>query len=115
MYKEPETIEVNQIADVICREFKNKESITCYLSSNAATPTASIEALTQSIRSRTPALPFIKMVHLLLQGPVPYLDHFPMTGHILSQILLHHESAALVYHQAYETRFVNSHGGGSIF
>jgi acyl-CoA hydrolase len=74
MYKEPEIIEANQIADVISREFKNKESITCYLGSNAATPTASIEALTESIRSRTPSLPFIKMVHLLLRGPVPYLE-----------------------------------------
>jgi len=74
MVKEPETIQVNQIADVISGEFKGKETITCYLSSNAATPTASIEALTQSIRSGTPSLPFIKMVHLLLQGPVPYLE-----------------------------------------
>lgn len=74
MNKEPETIHANQIADLISREFKKKESITCYLGSNAATPTTSIEALTQSIRSGTPSLPFIKMVHLLLQGPVPYLE-----------------------------------------
>ncbi len=74
MNKEPETIQADQIAEVICAEFRNRDAITCYLSSNAATPTASIEALTQSIRSGTPSLPFIKMVHLLLQGPVPYLE-----------------------------------------
>jgi acyl-CoA hydrolase len=74
MNKEPEIIQASQIADVISGEFKNKETITCYLSSNAATPTTSIEALTQSILSGTPSLPFIKMVHLLLQGPVPYLE-----------------------------------------
>ena len=74
MNKEPETIQASQVADVISAEFKNRGTITCYLSSNAATPTTSIEALTQSIRSGTPSLPFIKMVHLLLQGPVPYLE-----------------------------------------
>ena len=74
MNRAPEIIQADRIADLISGEFKNKETITCYLGSNAATPTLSIEALTQSIRSGTPPLPFIKMVHLLLQGPVPYLE-----------------------------------------
>ena len=74
MHTEPEIIKPGQIADLIAEKFKGRESVTCYLSSNAATPTTSIEALTQSIRSGSPPLPFIKMVHLLLQGPVPYLE-----------------------------------------
>ena len=70
---QPQKIALDQIASVIADTFKRKDEITCYLGSNAATPTASIEALTKSIRSQKPALPFIKMVHLLLQGPVPYV------------------------------------------
>jgi len=71
---EPEIIKASQIADLISERFRDRDAITCYLGSNAATPTASIEALTQSIRSGSPSLPFIKMVHILLQGPVPYLE-----------------------------------------
>jgi len=74
MHIGPETIKPDQIADLISERFKDRDAITCYLGSNAATPTTSIEALTQSIRSGSPALPFIKMVHILLQGPVPYLE-----------------------------------------
>jgi 4-hydroxybutyrate CoA-transferase len=74
MHSEPAIIKAAQIAELISEKFRNRETVTCYLGSNAATPTASIEALTQSIKARTPALPFIKMVHLLLQGPVPYLE-----------------------------------------
>ncbi|MDQ1333226.1 MAG: Acetyl-CoA hydrolase/transferase family protein [Thermodesulfobacteriota bacterium] len=46
----------------------------CYVGSNAATPTTLIESLTDSIRAGQPRLPFMKMVHLLLQGPIPYLE-----------------------------------------
>jgi 4-hydroxybutyrate CoA-transferase len=70
----PTTICIDQIAEVISREFKDKEVITCYLGSNAATPTAVIESLTAAIKARTPRLPFIRMVHILLQGPVPYVE-----------------------------------------
>jgi acyl-CoA hydrolase len=37
-------------------------------------PTASIEAITATVKARAPKLPFLKMVHLLLQGPVPYVE-----------------------------------------
>lgn len=74
MNLEPKQIMLDQIADVIFDMFKQKDAITCYVGSNAATPTASIEALTASIKSRRPKLPFMKMVHLLLQGPVPYVE-----------------------------------------
>ena len=71
---QPQKIDLDQISNVIADTFKSKDEINCYLGSNAATPTASIEALTKSIRSQKPALPFINMVHLLLQGPVPYVE-----------------------------------------
>ena len=70
----PRKITLNQIGATIAETFKGKDEIVCYLGSNAATPTASVEALTKSIKSRKPKLPFIHMVHLLLQGPVPYIE-----------------------------------------
>jgi 4-hydroxybutyrate CoA-transferase len=74
MQSQPVVIRASEIADVISGKYKDRDVVTCYLGSNAATPTASIEALTHSIKTRTPSLPFIKMVHLLLRGPVPYLE-----------------------------------------
>jgi acyl-CoA hydrolase len=74
MINHPTRIKLDQIADVISREFKDKQVITCYLGSNAATPTAVIEHLTAAIKAGAPKLPFIRMVHILLQGPVPYLE-----------------------------------------
>ncbi len=73
MTSNPEIIKLDQITGVIAGKFKGKDVITCYLGSNAATPTASIEAFTKGIEAGSPALPFIKMVHLLLHGPVPYV------------------------------------------
>jgi len=70
----PKRIQLADIAPIIADTFKGHESITCYVGSNAATPTAIMEALTQALKSRAPALPFMKMVHLLLQGPVPYVE-----------------------------------------
>ena len=70
----PKPIQLDDIANVIAEKFKGKEAITCYVGSNAATPTSAIEALTRALESRSPALPFLKMVHLLLQGPVPYVE-----------------------------------------
>jgi acyl-CoA hydrolase len=70
----PPKITLDQIGTIIAETFKGKDEIVCYLGSNAATPTASIEALTKSIKSRKRGLPFIHMVHLLLQGPVPYVE-----------------------------------------
>jgi len=70
---QPTKIKLDQIGAIIAESFNGKKEIVCYLGSNAATPTASIEALTRSIMSQKPRLPFINMVHLLLQGPVPYV------------------------------------------
>ncbi|MBW2633557.1 MAG: acetyl-CoA hydrolase/transferase family protein [Deltaproteobacteria bacterium] len=70
----PQTIQLDDIANIIAEKFKDQTAITCYVGSNAATPTAAIEALTRALKSRSPVLPFLKMVHLLLQGPVPYVE-----------------------------------------
>ena len=69
----PQKITADKIGEIIAQTFKAKAEVVCYLGSNAATPTASIEALTASIRSQNPRLPFMNMVHILLQGPVPYV------------------------------------------
>ena len=71
---QPTKIKLDQIGTIIAESFNGKKEIVCYLGSNAATPTASIEALTRAIMSQKPRLPFINMVHLLLQGPVPYVE-----------------------------------------
>jgi acyl-CoA hydrolase len=48
--------------------------ITVYVGSNAATPTASLDAITDALKTGWPKLPFLRMVHLLLQGPVSYVE-----------------------------------------
>lgn len=72
--KSPQIIAADQIGEVIAAHFKGKESINCYVGSNAATPSTLIESLTDAVKAGTPGLPFIRMVHLLLQGPIPYLE-----------------------------------------
>lgn len=74
MKNQPAVIKLDQLADVISKEFRHKDMITCYVGSNAATPTASLEFLTAAVKAGNPKLPFIRMVHLLLQGPVPYVE-----------------------------------------
>lgn len=74
MNYQPGVIKLEEVADIISMEFRHKDQITIYVGSNAATPTASLESLTAAVKARTPRLPYIKMVHLLLQGPVPYVE-----------------------------------------
>jgi 4-hydroxybutyrate CoA-transferase len=74
MKAEPKVIKRDEIAGVLSSKFKDRETITCYVGSNSATPTASLEALTDAVLAGSPRLPFLKMVHLLLQGPVPYVE-----------------------------------------
>ncbi len=74
MSDQPTAITLKQLPEILSREFKDKDVITCYLGSNAATPTAVIDALTDAIRARTPRLPFLRMAHILLQGPVGYVQ-----------------------------------------
>jgi len=71
---QPRKITLDQIGTIISETFKGRDEIVCYVGSNAATPTASIQALTKSIKSRKSGLPFINMVHILLQGPIPYVE-----------------------------------------
>jgi len=74
MSPDPKTITLSQLGDAIASHCQHKKEITCYIGSNAATPTASLEVLTAAVKARAPKLPFIKMVHILLQGPVPYVE-----------------------------------------
>jgi 4-hydroxybutyrate CoA-transferase len=74
MNTQPKVVALNQVPEIISDRFTNRSEIVCYVGSNAATPTATIEALTAAIRSGQPRLPYLKMVHLLLQGPVPYVE-----------------------------------------
>jgi 4-hydroxybutyrate CoA-transferase len=74
MTTKPRSIQLDDIGPIIAERFRTAETVTCYVGSNAATPTASLEALTETVKARQPELPFLKMVHLLLQGPVPYVE-----------------------------------------
>jgi acyl-CoA hydrolase len=74
MSRQPVLIKLGDVADVIAREFAGREVVTCYIGSNAAVPTSSIEFLTAAIKAGRPKLPYLRMVHLLLQGPVPYVE-----------------------------------------
>jgi acyl-CoA hydrolase len=59
---------------ILVDHFKHRENINCYIGSNAATPTANIDALTEAIKEESAKLPFMKMFHLLLHGNIPYLE-----------------------------------------
>jgi len=72
--KKPQVILPNQLGEVIASALKGRKSINCYVGSNAATPTTLIESLADAIKAGTPRLPFMRMLHLLLQGPIPYLE-----------------------------------------
>lgn len=74
MKPEPKPIKLREIGDVIAARLGHLENINCYIGSNAATPTACIEALTDAIKADTGRLPFMKMIHILLHGPVPYVE-----------------------------------------
>ena len=60
MIFQPKKITLDKIADVIGGKFKASDEITCYVGSNAATPTASLEALTAAIKSRQPRRRLLK-------------------------------------------------------
>ena len=60
MISQPKEIKLDQIAEIISDKFKNKKSITCYVGSNSAVPTASLEALTSAIESCSLPLPLLR-------------------------------------------------------
>ncbi|MBI4837110.1 MAG: hypothetical protein HY813_01735 [Candidatus Portnoybacteria bacterium] len=66
-------IRLNEIGPVIAEKFKDKKYITCYVASNAVTPTASLRAITDYIKTGA-QMPFMRMVSLLLLGEVPYVE-----------------------------------------
>ncbi len=65
------------LGGIIAEHFARHNSINCYVSSNAATPTTLLESLTQAITARDSSLPFMRMVHLRLQGPIPFPAPLP--------------------------------------
>ncbi|MCP3941231.1 MAG: hypothetical protein GY710_07095 [Desulfobacteraceae bacterium] len=74
MNKRPTTIKLEEIGDLVLKHLGHKDSINGYIGSNAATPTASIEALTEFIKNDSENLPFIKMLSILLHGNIPYVE-----------------------------------------
>ena len=51
MSNDPKTITLAQLPEIIATHFQHKQEITCYVGSNAATPTASLEAITAAVRA----------------------------------------------------------------
>lgn len=74
MKKKPVKIKLKDIGGILVDHFGKRKNINCYIGSNSATPTASIEALTEAVKEESPDLPFIKMFHILLHGNVPYVE-----------------------------------------
>ncbi len=74
MTRQPIVIKLDDIPEIIAREFRDQDVITIYVGSNAATPTASLDVITAALKAGRPRLPFLRMVHLLLQGPVSYVE-----------------------------------------
>jgi 4-hydroxybutyrate CoA-transferase len=74
MTHHPTVIKLGDIAEVIAKEFPVRDMLTVYVGSNAATPTASLDAITAALKAGWPKLPYLRMVHLLLQGPVSYVE-----------------------------------------
>ena len=54
----PLPVKHQDIAPILRDAFRGREAITCYIGSNAATPTAAIEALTEAVRSGRAPAPF---------------------------------------------------------
>ncbi len=74
MNTHPMTITLSQVGEMIQRHLGGRDSINCWIGSNAATPTATIQALTDAIKDPQMPLPFMRMLHILLHGPVPYVE-----------------------------------------
>ena len=74
MLRQPPVIKLDEIPDVLAREFPDRDTITVYVGSNAATPTASLDTITAALKAGRPKLPYLRMVHILLQGPVSYVE-----------------------------------------
>ena len=67
MTSAPKTIKPAEIAAVLAENVDSKQTITCYVGSNAAMPSTLLLVLPEAIKSRRTRLPFMKIVHLFLQ------------------------------------------------
>ncbi|OGB91350.1 MAG: hypothetical protein A2Z31_05940, partial [candidate division NC10 bacterium RBG_16_65_8] len=74
MTHRPTVVRLSDIPNVIAQAFPARDTIAVYVGSNAATPTASLDAITDALKAGWPKLPYLRMVHLLLQGPVSYVE-----------------------------------------
>lgn len=74
MTHRPTVVRLSDIPEIIAQAFPARDAITVYVGSNAATPTASLDAITAALKAGWPKLPYLRMVHLLLQGPVSYVE-----------------------------------------
>lgn len=74
MTHRPTVVRLNDIPEIIAQAFPARDTITVYVGSNAATPTASLDAITGALKTGWPKLPYLRMIHLLLQGPVSYVE-----------------------------------------
>jgi 4-hydroxybutyrate CoA-transferase len=74
MTYQPPRIKLGDIPEILAREFPARDTLTVYVGSNAATPTASLDAITAALKEGWPKLPYLRMVSLLLQGPVSYVE-----------------------------------------
>jgi len=59
MTHQPTVIKLGDIAEVIAREFPARDMLTVYVGSNAATPTASLDAITEALKVGWPKLPYL--------------------------------------------------------
>ncbi|MCG8568479.1 MAG: hypothetical protein MI747_25700 [Desulfobacterales bacterium] len=64
----------SRVGEMIHRHLGDRDSINCWIGSNAAPPTATIQALTDAIKDDNLSLPFMRMLHILLHGPIPYVE-----------------------------------------
>lgn len=64
MLRQPPVIKLDEIPDVLAREFPDRDTITVYVGSNAATPTASLDTITAPLKAGQPRLPYLRTVHL---------------------------------------------------
>ena len=74
MKAKPKKIKSGHIGRILVEHFGKRKNINCYVGSNAATPTTSLSALTEAIKEESSKLPFMKMIHILLHGDVPYVE-----------------------------------------
>ncbi len=68
------SIRLNEMGEIIRSHFADSKVINIYVGSNAATPTACLEALATDILQNPKSGPFMNVLHCLLLGPCPLVQ-----------------------------------------